>query len=123
MLRLYSWKTGVYIQYPRLCFRSLEALVRRLGLGGKRSLEFAQWSVEWGGSVLKSNAGHFALVQESEYEEFERSITPQEVWAEGFFLVWAGKRSPFQCLSILIRLGRLRHNLNDHQCSAFLSHS
>ena len=85
-LRAYSWRTGVVIQYPRL--RTFENVLGFFGLW--KIGRFQAWSAEYGETVLKRRAGEFRHVQNSKNIALDQEITDEELWAEAFFLIWAG---------------------------------
>ena len=92
-LRAYSWKTSIFLQCPKLSVFDPLKLFKFLRIGTK----FSDWSDKYGQAVLSRKSGKFALIQNSEYQELGRHITKQEIWAEGFFLTWAGMQKKMLC--------------------------
>ena len=95
VLRAYSWRMGVYEQYPQLNNLQLEALASLLQYGTELGRMWEKWSATLSSTILDrengKSKGRFSIVLESQDPSTKKSPPMQELLADGCFLMLAGK--------------------------------
>jgi hypothetical protein len=99
---------GVYIQCPRLTCLKAEWVAEMLGYGGRERREFEDWSGSYGNAVLSKKKGQFSLLQHFKDPKTDRPLSNEELWAEGFFMTWAGTNTLLQIHAMSAYLNLIR---------------
>jgi hypothetical protein len=91
IIKLYSWRMGVYEQYPKLTKFKIDELISMLGFGAKLRARFEGWRADFAAMVLNGNGkGQFYLFREFKNAN-GKGLPDVELLAEGSFLILAGK--------------------------------
>lgn len=121
-LQNYSWRMGIYEQYPRLATLSVERLASLLQYGADLQKRFRSWSENFTSVIINrcndKPKGRFDILQDFRDPVTGKGLSDLELWAEGSFMIVAGMS--FQCLSSSkinnssFRLRHYRHRLERH---------
>lgn len=91
----YSWRMGVYDQFPRLASVQLEKLVPLLRGQTNLGKKWKEWCDNFSSIVLDGaihdRKGRFSLLVNSKDPATGQSPSREELWADGAFLMLSGK--------------------------------
>ncbi len=94
VLQSYSWRMGIYEQFPQLTVLQLEYLTSLLSYRTEISKRWQQWSDSLSSVVLdRSNGmskGRFSVILDSTDPKTGRTPLEPELWADGSFMMLAG---------------------------------
>ena len=122
VIQNYSWRMGIYEQYPRLATLSVERFASMLRYGADLQKKFRSWSNSFASVIINrcndKPKRRFDIVQDSRDPETGKGLSDLELWAEGSFMILAGFSS--QRLSYSTsnysssRIRHYRHRLERH---------
>ena len=94
VLRSYSWRMGVYEQFPELKMLQLETLTSWLQYGTELGKRWRTWSNKFSSTILDQsngkNKGRFSVILDSIDPGTGQTPLRQELWADGAFIMLAG---------------------------------
>ena len=94
VLKNYSWRMGIYEQYPKLAKLNVEEILRLLRFGAELQTKFQTWSSNFASVVMNRldgrPKGQFNLIRDFKDSE-GKILHDNELQAEGSFLILAGK--------------------------------
>ena len=94
VLQNYSWRMGIYEQYPQLASLGIERWASLLGYGGEIQQRFQNWSKNFASVVLNGcdgkQKGGFSVIRDSTDPNTGKGLSDLELWAEGSFMILAG---------------------------------
>ena len=95
--RNYSIRMGIYAQYPALAKLRLESVASLMGFGVGLRKKFDSWRAKFtslvNGKIGGKHVGQFAHIRDLKNPYSNDTISNLELWAEGCFLMLAGKGS------------------------------
>ena len=122
VIQNYSWRMGIYEQYPRLANLRVERIASLLQFGADLQKRFRSWSENFASVIINrcndKPKGRFNILQDFRDPVTEKGLSDLELWAEGSFMILAGI-SP-QCLfnsktnNVSSRLRHHRNRLERH---------
>ncbi|MCJ1392072.1 hypothetical protein MMC18_004939 [Xylographa bjoerkii] len=90
----YSWRMGIYEQYPQLAYLGVERLASWFQYGKKLEKSFRSWSENFASTVLDrrdgKRKGQFSIIRDSKFSAAGTLLNDLELWAEGSFMMLAG---------------------------------
>ncbi|CAG8974862.1 hypothetical protein HYALB_00000477 [Hymenoscyphus albidus] len=104
VLKNYSWRMGIYEQYPKLARLNAEGFARILRIGNDLRDKFEEWSDRFSEVVMNRQdglpKGQFGLIRD--LKTSNGSFLPhEELLAEGSFLILAGSETTAITMSAL----------------------
>ena len=94
VLQSYSWRMGVYEQFPQLTVLQLEPLTSMLSYRTELGKRWKQWSDALSSVILDrtngKSKGQFSIVLDSVDPKTGRTPLEPELWADGSFMMLAG---------------------------------
>lgn len=97
VLQSYSWRMGIYEQFPQLTVLQLEYFTSLLSYRTEMGKKWQQWSDSLTSVVLdRSNGtskGRFSVILESTDSKTGKTPIKPELWADGSFMMLAGTHS------------------------------
>ncbi|MCJ1382415.1 hypothetical protein MMC17_005528 [Xylographa soralifera] len=94
VLQNYSWRMGIYEQYPQLAYLGVERLASWLQYDKKLENRFRSWSENFASTVLDrrdgKRKGQFSVIRDSKLSAAGTHLNDSELWAEGSFMMLAG---------------------------------
>ena len=94
VLQSYSWRMGIYEQFPQLTVLQLESLTSILSYRTELGKKWKQWSDALSSVILDrtngKSKGQFSIVLDSIDSKTGRTPLEPELWADGSFMMLAG---------------------------------
>ena len=94
VLQSYSWRMGVYGQFPQLTVLRLESLTSFLPYRADLGKKWGRWSKTFSSTILdrssRKGKGRFSIILESKDPKTGRPPLEPELWAEGSVIMLAG---------------------------------
>ena len=94
VLQSYSWRMGIYEQFPQLTVLQLESLISMLSYRTELGKRWKQWSDALSSVILDrtngKSKGQFSIVLDSIDPKTGRTPLEPELWADGSFMMLAG---------------------------------
>ena len=98
ILQSYSWRMGIYDQYPQLTVLHLETLTSLLSYRTKLGKKWRRWSNDISSAILdRTNGrskGRFSIILDSKDPKTGKTPPEPELWADGSFMMLAGTLDP-----------------------------
>ena len=94
VMEAFSWRMGIYEQFPELENLQAELILRIWYYGSATRRKWQKWCQNFVSSIFSPNSdkgkGLFSLVLDSKDPKSGKKFSFQELWAEGSFLMLAG---------------------------------
>ncbi|KAI9812638.1 MAG: hypothetical protein M1827_004627 [Pycnora praestabilis] len=93
-LQNYSWRMGIYEQYPQLASLGVEKCASCFSYGLELKEKFQNWSENFASNVLTRDGskqqGQFSIIRDSKDAITGKGLSDLQLWAEGSFMMLAG---------------------------------
>ena len=102
VLQSYSWRMGIYEQFPQLTVLRLESLTSILSYRTELGKRWKHWSGALSSVILdrtnRKSKGQFSILLDSIDPKTGRMPLEPELWADGSFMMLAGTLRTSQAL-------------------------
>ncbi|KAI9874884.1 MAG: hypothetical protein M1830_009181 [Pleopsidium flavum] len=105
VLQNYSWRMGIYEQYPQLASLGVERYASLLRYGAGLQEKFQNWSSNFASVVMnrrdEKRKGQFSIIRDFKDPMSRKGLSDLELWAEGSFMLLAGSDTTAITLSAM----------------------